>query len=132
GGQHPLYVALDRVDAIGAPGPDLRADVVDHALAVALEPSGQPQVEFRPVDQDDEPRTSLIGRVAQPAEDAQEFRQRPGDFERAHNRHLARVHEGLDPGLPHLVAARAGTFEPDTRAPRAPLRDQLRAPLNPR
>src|SRR5262245_49833702 len=80
--QHPLDVAFDRANAIGAPGPDLWADVVGHAMAVAFEPPSQPQVEFGPVDQDDEPRTSLIGRVTQSTEDAQEFRQRPGDFGR--------------------------------------------------
>src|SRR5215475_7823191 len=125
--QHPLDVAFDSVNAIRAPGPNLRADIVDHPVTVALEPSGKPQVEFGPVDQDDEPRPALIGRVAQAAEDAQEFRQRPGDFERAHNRHFPRVHEGLDPGLPHLVAARAEKFEPDKGAKRSQRRDQLRA-----
>src|SRR5262245_12560550 len=127
--QHPLDVAFNRVNAVGAPCPDLRADVVDYAMAVAFEPSGQSQIEFGPVDQNDEPRPSLIGRFAQPAEDSQEFRQRPGDFERAHNRHLARVHQSLDPGLPHLVAARAEKFKSHTWAQRAQRRNQFRAVL---
>src|SRR5215510_9223903 len=125
--QHLLDVAFDRVNTIAAPGPDLRADVIDHAMAVAFEPLRQPQVEFWPVNQDHQPRLAFIRRVAQAAKDAQEFRQGPGDFEGAHNRHFTRVYISLDPGLPHLVAARAEKFKRQVGTQRAQGRDKLRA-----
>src|SRR5262245_42740109 len=54
--EHSLDVALDRVDAITAPRPDLRADVIDHAPLVALQLFRQSQIELGPVDQNHQRR----------------------------------------------------------------------------
>ncbi len=65
--QHLLDVAFDRVDAIAAPGPDLRADVISHSVAVAVELLGQAQVELRPINQNDQSWPAFVRCVAQTA-----------------------------------------------------------------
>src|SRR5262245_23899584 len=49
--QHPVYVALQRVDSIAPPRPDLRADVVDDAETLVMKAPCEPHVEVGPVDQ---------------------------------------------------------------------------------
>src|ERR1041385_8919943 len=47
-----INVALDAAGAIRTPGPKLRAYVIDDPNAAAMKPSGQTQIEIRPINQD--------------------------------------------------------------------------------
>src|SRR5258707_13157868 len=49
---HLANVFLDLLYAAGTPGPDLRADEIEHGNAQAMQLSRQSQVEVREVDQD--------------------------------------------------------------------------------
>src|SRR5437867_8071567 len=51
--QHPIDVAAQRSDSVPAPGPYLRADVVNDLEAFAMKLTREPHVEIWPVNQDD-------------------------------------------------------------------------------
>ena len=127
--QHPFDIAPDLSDAIAAPRPDLRADVIDDALPVTMQPFRQPQVEFRPVNQNHGVRLSFAGGIAQGAKGAQEFAHRSGDFQHAHNGDFAGINQRFNSGGAHLIAARAEQFKFSLWLQRAQCFNQMRPVL---
>ena len=71
--QHVRYRALDFVDALAAPRPDRRADVVDGGNAVLFENELQIEVEVRRVHRDEQVRAVGQEIFAQPAADADDL-----------------------------------------------------------
>ena len=100
--QHSLDGAPDRADAVGPPRPDLRADVVDDAVAVAMKGLRQAQVELWPIDEDDERRSSFPRGSPKLLEDPPEIGQRPDDLRQPHDGEFPDVDERLDARRPHL------------------------------
>src|SRR5262249_43092877 len=107
----PVDATGDLPHAPSPPGPDLRADVVQHRHAGALGQAGEAEVELRKVDEDAEIRRRL-------AEPARERPVRPPEgphtsrrLRQPDGRDVARVGDRLHAGLAQPLAAEAEDLE---------------------
>src|SRR5712671_1216670 len=96
--------ATDDAYAPGAPGPELRADVVDVLNAAAFEFAGEAQVEAGEIGQDGEGRLAALGFTDEATHGAYKGRETAQDLGDADNGELGAVG---DAGGAHLRAAHA-------------------------
>ena len=102
--EHSLDIALNRIDSVSAPCPDLRTDVLGDTLAILPETAGKPQIEFGPVDQNYKVWPSLSSSIPQGSKCSKEFWECESDLQCAHDRHFSGIDEGFNPGCAHLVS----------------------------
>jgi hypothetical protein len=108
-----IDVSLNAARAIRTPGPQLRTDVINDGNTTAMQPARQPQIEFRPVDQNCHYRFSSFSSAFQLAESPPEFREGASHLPETHDRQLIGIHNRFDPGVPHLSSGRTEEFELD-------------------
>src|SRR5205085_10327610 len=78
--EQQINVAAHRTDAMRAPSPELRADVVDHFQPAPVQRAREPQVEVGPINEHDRIGAARECGVTQQAEHAPELRQRAPDL----------------------------------------------------
>ena len=105
--RHPVDDPADAVHAAASPGPDLRADEVEHLDPGPLGYLGQPQVEVGVIDQDEKRGGGGEEPSFQDVEILDDDRQMPQHLHQPHHGHLVGVHQGLDPSLAHAVTTHA-------------------------
>src|ERR687884_584735 len=106
-----IDVSLNVAHAVRAPGPELRAYVINDGNATAVQPARQPQIEIRPIDENRGYRLAAFSGTFQIAERAPEFWECASDFPKTHDRQLVGIHNRLDTGVPHLSSRRTKEIE---------------------
>ena len=105
--QHALDIALNLLDAVRLPGPELRADEVDHRNAEAIEHLGEAEMNFRKVDEHGDGGAAGVDGALKLTELAIDARQVAHDLGESHDRHVFRADDDLDTGGGHAWAAHA-------------------------
>src|SRR5262249_42247598 len=116
--EHSIYIALQRVDPVSAPGPDLRTDVVDGFQPGAMKSPSETHIEVRPVDQDYRRGAPRQRRANQLAVSAKKIRKLSKHLTYAYSGDRADVHEEVHASLAHLVASRTENIEVCSRIER--------------
>src|SRR5581483_1716141 len=78
--QHLLYVSLHELDAAATPGPELRADIVDHRDPAGMERFRQAEMEVGEIDEDGYVGAAAVGLAQQLVELAINAREMGGDL----------------------------------------------------
>ena len=105
--QHAAYELAHQPDAVLLPGPELRADKVNHRNVEAVELAGQTEVNLGEVDKDGHVGTTRADSALEPAELAVDAGQMEQDFGQAHDRDIFRADDALEAGGGHALAAHA-------------------------
>jgi hypothetical protein len=110
-GEQEVYVAPHLTDAVRAPGPKLRADVVDDAQAATAERACEREVEVGPVNEHDGVGAPFERGALERAVGGPEARQGARDFRKPGDGEVFIAHDRLDAGLAHARAGRAEELE---------------------
>src|SRR5262245_61142733 len=103
-GKQQIDVSADLPHSVRSPGPNLRADVIDHTQPSPVQSFGEPQVELWPVNQNDGVRLSFQGGVFQFSKGSQEFLECPADLKNSHDGQVVGVNDRIYSGRPHRRA----------------------------
>src|SRR5712692_274625 len=102
--------AADYADAPGAPGPELRADVVDVLRTMAFEFSGEAEMEAGKIGEDSEGGLAAFGFGDEAAHGADQRGKVAEDFRDTYDGDFGVVGNDIDAGAAHLRAAHAEDF----------------------
>ena len=105
--QHLVDVLPHQFDAVLLPGPQLRADEVDHRNAQPVQLPGQPEVNLGKINEHGHAGPPIANGLLQPRILAPDTRQMANHFGQPHDRHVFRADDALDPGSGHALAAHA-------------------------
>src|SRR5215470_15934842 len=109
--QHSVNVPTNSIHAISAPGPNLRAYIIDYLEPIPAQPARKPHIEIRPIYQHYSMRPSLARRFDKGAVGAIKPPERSGYFGNANYRYVASIDQRLHSCRAHFVAARAEHFK---------------------
>ncbi len=107
--EHAVDVALDELDAVFLPGPELRADEEEDRDAEAMELFGELEVDVGEVDEDGERGAALADGVLETAKFVIDAGQVADDFGDAHDRHVFSADDAIEAGIDHALAAHANS-----------------------
>ncbi len=125
--QHLAHVALHQLDASFAPGPELRADVVNHRNTAAMQLPRQAEIELREIDQHGHVGTPPVDLGQQMTELAIDARQVRRHFGQPQHRNVPGVDHGLATGGAQTLPAQPEALDPCGRCQLAQSRQQRRA-----
>ena len=105
--EHAIGKAADRLQPCRAPGPDLRADVIDHGHAKFPDPRGEPEVEVGRVDHNQGVRAIDAGGVNEPPQRGKRTGHLRNRFGEARHRDVAIIVDQTAAGRLELRTAEA-------------------------